>query len=135
MLRYDNLWQRDHSISAQFQVSPQDTGEVKMYALSYTLPAPWMPDHQIVVYGVKSDSNTAVFGQGLLINGKGSILGCATYPPCPLCRICPQPHRGASITRISRDSTGFITGAASHARSSMPPCPSPIIPPSPTPLA
>jgi len=25
-LHYDNLWQRDHSLSAQFQTSPQDTG-------------------------------------------------------------------------------------------------------------
>ena len=26
MLRYDNLWQRDHSVSVQFQTSPEDTG-------------------------------------------------------------------------------------------------------------
>ena len=29
-LRYDNLWQREHSISGQVQVSPEDTSEVKV---------------------------------------------------------------------------------------------------------
>jgi hemolysin activation/secretion protein len=75
MLRYDNLWQRDHSFSAQFQTSPEDTSEVRMYALSYQLPAPWMPDHQMAFYGVRSDSDTTTFGQDLLINGKGYIVG------------------------------------------------------------
>ena len=75
MIRYDNLWQRDHSISAQFQTSPQNTGEVKLYAGSYTLPAPWMKDHQIAFYAIKSDSNTTSAGQGFLVTGKGSIVG------------------------------------------------------------
>ena len=74
-LHYDNLWQRDHSISAQFQTSPQNTGEVRLYALSYTLPAPWASDQQIAVYGLRSDTNTTVFGQGLLVTGKGEIVG------------------------------------------------------------
>ncbi len=75
MIRYDNLWQRDHSISAQIQTSPQDTSQVKLYAGSYTLPAPWMKDHQIAIYGIKSDSNTTASGQGFLVTGKGSIVG------------------------------------------------------------
>jgi hemolysin activation/secretion protein len=74
-LHYDNLWQRDHSLSAQFQTSPQDTGEVRLYALSYTLPSPWAPDQQIAVYGLRSDTNTTVFGQGLLVTGQGEIVG------------------------------------------------------------
>ena len=112
MLRYDNLWQMDHSVSAQFQTSPQDAGEVKMYALSYTLPAPWTEDQQIAVYGVKSDSNTTVFGQGLLINGKGSILGLRYVMP-----LAPYETYAHNITmgfdyKDFRDSTGFLTGAA-----------------------
>ncbi len=80
-LRYDNLWQRDHSISAQFQTSPERTDEVRLYALSYTLPAPWMRDHQIAVYGLRSDSNTTTFGQGLLVTGKGTIIGARYVVP------------------------------------------------------
>ena len=75
MLRYDNLWQRDHSLSVQFQTSPRDSSEVKMYAFSYQLPAPWMSDHQLALYGIKSDSNTTTFGQDMLVSGKGYILG------------------------------------------------------------
>jgi len=74
-LHYDNLWQRDHSLSAQFQTSPQNTGQVRLYALSYTLPSPWESDDQIAVYGLRSDTNTTVFGQGLLVTGKGEIVG------------------------------------------------------------
>ena len=35
-LRYDNLWQRDHSVSFQFQLSPQDPDEVRVFSASYT---------------------------------------------------------------------------------------------------
>jgi hemolysin activation/secretion protein len=112
MLRYDNLWQRDHSISIQFQTSPEDTGQVRMYALSYTLPAPWAADHQIAFYGVKSDSNSAVFGQGLLINGKGSILGVRYVIP-----LAPYAAYAHNLTigfdyKDFRDSTGFTAGGS-----------------------
>jgi hemolysin activation/secretion protein len=82
-LHYDNLWQMGHSLSAQFQTSPQDTGEVRLYALSYTLPAPWAPDHQIAFYGLRSDTNTSVFGQGLFVTGKGEIVGSRYVIPLP----------------------------------------------------
>lgn len=109
MLRYDNLWQMGHSLSAQFQTSPQDTGEVKMYALSYTLPAPWDEEQQIAVYGVKSDSSTTVFGEGLLINGKGSIFGLRYVMP-----LAPYQTYAHNITmgfdyKDFKDSTGFMS--------------------------
>ena len=75
MLRYDNLWQKDHSIAGQFQISPEETSEVRLYSLSYTLPAPWAKEHQIALYGLHSDSNTTTFGQDLLVTGKGTIVG------------------------------------------------------------
>ena len=74
-LHYDNLWQMGHSLAAQFQTSPQDTGQVKLYALSYTLPAPWSSGDQIALYGLKSDSSTTVFAEGLSVTGKGEIVG------------------------------------------------------------
>ena len=81
-----------------------------MYALSYTLPAPWMADHQIAVYGVKSDSASTVFGQGLLINGKGSIVGLRYVMP-----LAPYAAYAHNLTvgldyKDSRDSTGFVAG-------------------------
>jgi hemolysin activation/secretion protein len=74
-LHYDNLWQRGHSLAAQFQVSPQDTSQVRLYSLSYTLPAPWAADHQLAFYGLRSDTASTVIGQGLSVTGKGEIVG------------------------------------------------------------
>lgn len=74
LIRYDNLWQKEHSISLQFQTAPQDTEEVQAIAASYVLPAPWNPDRIMALYGVWSDSNVA-FGEGFNTVGKGVIFG------------------------------------------------------------
>ena len=74
LLRYDNLWQKDHSISLQYQTSPQKPSEVEVLAGSYVLPNPLNKDHRIVFYSVWSDSNTA-FGEGFQMQGKGYVLG------------------------------------------------------------
>ncbi len=74
MLRYDNLWQKDHSISVQYQTSPMDLSEVQVVAASYVLPAPWRADDRIALYGLWADSETA-FGEGFKTVGKGSVVG------------------------------------------------------------
>jgi hemolysin activation/secretion protein len=112
MLRYDNLWQRDHSASLQYQTSPQDTGQVKLYAFSYSLPAPWMSDHQIAVYGVRSDSNTLASGQGLSVAGKGSIYGTRYIVP-----LTPYEMYAHNVTlgldyKDFKESVGFNVGGA-----------------------
>ncbi|MFZ4856674.1 MAG: ShlB/FhaC/HecB family hemolysin secretion/activation protein [Desulfuromonadaceae bacterium] len=73
-LRYDNLWQRDHSFSLQYQLSPQELGEVKVASGSYTLPAFWDRDHKVVLYGVWSNTATAS-AAGFNNLGNGSIFG------------------------------------------------------------
>jgi hemolysin activation/secretion protein len=72
--RYDNLWQLEHSISFQYQTSPQDTQEVQMFAGSYVLPNPWIRKHVLAIYGLVSDSGTA-FGAGFEVIGKGALVG------------------------------------------------------------
>jgi hemolysin activation/secretion protein len=79
-LRYDNLWQREHSISAQYQISPQEPSEVQVASGSYTLPAPWDSDDKIVVYGVSSNTETAS-AAGFNNLGKGSIIGTRVILP------------------------------------------------------
>jgi len=74
MVRYDNLWQKDHSIGLQYQTSPEDMDEVEVVAASYVLPVPWSHDHVLALYGIWSDSDTA-FGEGFEVIGKGFILG------------------------------------------------------------
>jgi hemolysin activation/secretion protein len=86
VIRYDNLWQSEHSISLQYQMSPQDTSEVKALAASYVLPAPWNDDHILAAYGVWSDSKTA-FGEGFQVTGKGDIYGLQYALPLPFYKV------------------------------------------------
>jgi hemolysin activation/secretion protein len=74
IVHYDNLWQSGHSLSLQYQTSPQDNSEVKAKALSYVLPAPWNDDDILAGYAVWSDSGTS-FGEGFETIGKGKIFG------------------------------------------------------------
>ncbi|MBC7804467.1 MAG: ShlB/FhaC/HecB family hemolysin secretion/activation protein [Candidatus Parcubacteria bacterium] len=73
MLRYENLWQRDHSLTLNFQTSPQDTDEVKVFSASYLMPlAP--SDRMLALYAVDSRSNVAAIGT-LGVIGRGRIYG------------------------------------------------------------
>jgi hemolysin activation/secretion protein len=82
MLRYDNLWQKDHAVSIQFQTSPQDTDEVKLFSGSYVWPSFFGKDNMSVVYGVSSDSDSA-FGNGFNVIGRGQIVGFREIIPLP----------------------------------------------------
>lgn len=81
-IHYDNLWQREHSVSIQLQTSPQDLSEVFALAGSYVLPAPWGRDNVLALYGLYTDSSTA-FGSGFETVGKGWIAGFRNVFPLP----------------------------------------------------
>jgi hemolysin activation/secretion protein len=82
MLRYDNLWQKDHAISFQFQTSPEDTDEVRLLSGSYVWPSFFGAENMSVLYGVASDSDTA-FGSDFTVIGKGYIAGYREIIPLP----------------------------------------------------
>ena len=82
MIRFDNLWQKEHSLSLQYQTAPLRPKEVEVGGISYVLPAPWNHDHQLAFYGIWSDSNTA-FGEGFTVIGKGQITGMRYVVPLP----------------------------------------------------
>ncbi len=82
MLRYANLWQKDHSVSLQYQTSPEDLDEVQVIAASYVLPSPFNDRHMLALYGLWSDSDTA-FGEGFEVIGEGFILGTRYVIPLP----------------------------------------------------
>lgn len=109
-LHYDNLWQRGHSLAVQFQTSPQDTGEVRLYALSYVFPAPWAHDHQIAFYGLRSDTNTSVVGQGLSITGQGEIVGARYVMPLPPYRTYVHNLTAGLDFRDFEQISGFVPG-------------------------
>ena len=53
-LRYDNLWQLEHSIGVQVQVSPEDTNQVKVFSGTYTVPT---GSGLLIASAIRSDSS------------------------------------------------------------------------------
>ncbi len=80
-LRYDNLWQRFHSISFQYQSSPEKKDEVKVMAATYVFPLQ-NSGTRIALYGVRSDSDTEISSAGALnVVGIGKIIGARVVMP------------------------------------------------------
>jgi hemolysin activation/secretion protein len=77
-LRYDNLWQKNHSVSLQYQVSPDDTNEVEVWAGTYVMPV-W-GDRRLALYAVDSKSDVATVG-ALNVVGDGNIYGARLILP------------------------------------------------------
>lgn len=67
-VRYDNLWQAGHVISATYIVAPQDRSAAEVYALSYL--APLGGSWSVLGSGYKSNSNVNTLG-GSTVLGKG----------------------------------------------------------------
>lgn len=74
MVRYDNLWQKGHSASLQYQTAPAKPEEVQVLGASYVRPVPWAEKHLLAVYSLWTDSDTA-FGDEFSVTGKGFIAG------------------------------------------------------------
>jgi hemolysin activation/secretion protein len=79
MLRYDNLWQREHSLSLTFQTAPQETDELQVWVGTYVVRDA-STNNALAVYGVHSESDTAAVGT-LGVIGKGDILGLREIVP------------------------------------------------------
>jgi hemolysin activation/secretion protein len=71
-IRYENLWQREHGIGVQWQVSPEDTGEVNVIAGSYTVP---VGSDLLVLTALRSDSTVAAGVGSTVVFGQGSVVG------------------------------------------------------------
>jgi hemolysin activation/secretion protein len=83
-IRYDNLWQRYHSASLQYQVSPENSDEVEVWSGTYVLPTGWA-DSRLALYGIGISSNTqlgAAVG-GTTVVGTGEIFGLRLMKPLP----------------------------------------------------
>src|SRR5262249_1756350 len=78
MLRYDNLWQRDHSLTITAQTSPQNYNQVRVYSGSYLMPL--VKDNLLALYAIDSESNVAAIGT-LGVIGKGRIYGTRAIVP------------------------------------------------------
>ena len=71
-VRYDNLWQRDHSVSFTAVTSPQAFSESRVLSLNYTIP----DDDQSAWTGYVVNSNSSVAAIGdVNVLGRGTTVG------------------------------------------------------------
>lgn len=80
-IKYDNLFQKDHSLGMNLQVSPEDINEVKVFSGTYVIPRE--NGDYFAAYAVASDSNIAAVGD-INVLGKGYIVGARYIHPLPL---------------------------------------------------
>jgi hemolysin activation/secretion protein len=72
-VRWDNLWQRQHSFGLQLQSSPEATDEVKVLVANYLWRFTDSAD-AVALYAVRSDSKVALVGSSTVL-GKATIAG------------------------------------------------------------
>lgn len=80
-LRYDNLWQRQHSLAIQYQTAPEKPDEVRVWSGTYVFK-PGTGSDILALYAVRSRSNTAALGT-LAVIGAGDIYGARWIVPLP----------------------------------------------------
>ncbi|HEY0256056.1 MAG TPA: ShlB/FhaC/HecB family hemolysin secretion/activation protein [Candidatus Methylacidiphilales bacterium] len=71
---YDNLWQLEHSISASFQIAPENPRDVKVFSGYYLARIPGVEGISFMLQGTDQDSNVNTLG-GIGVAGKGAIVG------------------------------------------------------------
>jgi len=71
-VRWDNLWQKDHSLGVSIQMAPEKMDDSK--ALSVTYSVPLASGNYLAAYGVHTESDVASLGT-LGVIGNGDILG------------------------------------------------------------
>lgn len=73
-LSYDNLWQRGDTISAAFQVAPQDTNDALIFTGSYLARVPNNDWLTFLLYGLVSNSAVSTVGATNVV-GRGQVAG------------------------------------------------------------
>jgi hemolysin activation/secretion protein len=77
-VHYDNLFQREQSIDFQYQASPDNISDVRVWSLSYVIPT--RSDGVWALYAVHSDSNVSAVSD-LDVIGRGDIYGLRLIEP------------------------------------------------------
>jgi hemolysin activation/secretion protein len=73
-LSYSNLWQRGHTIGANFQIAPERSTDAKIFSGYYIWRFEDLPDLSLSFHGRKQDSNVATLG-GVNVVSPGYSLG------------------------------------------------------------
>jgi len=79
-VRYDNLWQKEHSVSLFYQTAPQEPQDLSVVSGSYLLPM-W-DSNVLALYALHSNSQVAAVG-GVNVVGTGTIAGARAVFPLP----------------------------------------------------
>lgn len=79
-LRWDNLWDKMHSLGLSVQGAPERPGDSQVVSLNYN--APLAGGNNLSVYAVHSESDVAVVG-GIDTIGRGDIVGLRYLMPLP----------------------------------------------------
>ncbi len=80
-LRYDNLWQLEHSLALQFQIAPEKINESKVFSANYVVPL--SKGRALALYALRSDSDSGALGDVSVI-GNGSVAGLRYVLPLPV---------------------------------------------------
>ncbi|PKM38336.1 MAG: peptidase S9 [Gammaproteobacteria bacterium HGW-Gammaproteobacteria-10] len=82
-IRYDNLWQKFHSASFMYQVSPEKPEEVEVMVGTYVMPL-FDTENRLALYAVSSSSDSQIASAGALsVVGIGDIYGARLVMPLP----------------------------------------------------
>lgn len=83
-LRYDNLWQRFHSVSLQYQTAPENNDNLEVWAGTYVMPVDAL-DARLVFYGIglQSSSSSVASTGSMNVVGTGDIYGLRLVKPLP----------------------------------------------------
>ena len=73
-LSYDNLFQRQHSLSLQYQTAPEEPDDVQAIVGTYVFRVPEWDRMTFALYGVDSQTDVAAIGT-LSVLGTGQIFG------------------------------------------------------------
>lgn len=79
-IKYDNLWQQDHSLGISFQVTPENPDETKVLSATYVIPR--LNGDYVALYGVISKSSISAVGD-VSVLGNGNIVGLRYIKPLP----------------------------------------------------
>jgi len=79
-LRYENLWQRNHSLALSYQTTPEQPNQVSVFSGTYVLPLG--SKGALALYAVHSGSDLVTIGSTGVV-GRGSIVGLRYIRPLP----------------------------------------------------
>lgn len=107
-LRYTNLWQLGHTISASYIVAPQARKQTEVFSGAYNAPilgTPWT----LVAFGYKSNSNIAALG-GSNVLGNGYQIGFRAMYRLPAEKTYQSLSFGVDYKNFKQDI--FVAGQA-----------------------